>query len=305
MLSNRLAPGRQKGAALAGELLLIIDDNADVCTLLGERVLPSYGYRTLTARDGASGLWQIRTRRPDLILLDLRLPDMTGLDLLHLLTSEGYDIPVILVTAYGSEMIAAQALRLGVRDYIIKPFTLDEIVESIERALAEQRLRNERNLLTDDLRFCTDALRLLSAAGAEFTASAAGPSRLCTLLDLAVEATRARAGRLWVQPPTRDGLVLWVLRAEGEAHAYLVRRAETVPVPVARAWISGIPEQWSQSSDPPEMGLAIPLMSGGQPVGVLEVHLGESTATRAELVLLVLGALAGWLGLALEPLLDS
>lgn len=294
----------QKGAALAGERILIIDDNADVCTLLGERVLPSYGYRTLTARDGASGLWQIRTQRPDLILLDLRLPDMTGLDLLHILASEGYDIPVILVTAYGSELIAAQALRLGVRDYIIKPFTLDEIVESVERALAEQRLRGERNLLSEDLRFCADALRLLGEAGAEFAASD-GPSRLCALLDLAVEATRARAARLWVEAPTRDGLLLRVLREETEPHAYLVRQAETVPIPVARAWISGAPERWSDNDDPPETGLALPVMLGARPAGILEVHLGESTGTRTELALLVLRALAGWLGLALEPLLRS
>lgn len=290
---------------MAGECILIIDDNADVCTLLGERVLPSYGYRTLTARDGASGLWQIRTQRPDLILLDLRLPDMTGLDLLHILASEGYDIPVILVTAYGSELIAAQALRLGVRDYIIKPFTLDEIVESIERALAEQRLRDERNALNEDLRFCTDALRALGEAGVEFTASADGPSRLCALLDLAVEATHARAARLWVQAPTGDGLFLWVLREETEPHAYLVRQAETVPVPVTQAWLSGTPERWSDNSDPPETGLAVPVTLGGRPVGILEVHLGESTGTRTELALLVIGALAGWLGLALEPLLRA
>ena len=140
---------------MAGETILIIDDNADVQILLGERVLPAHGYRTLSAPDGQEGLWQIRAHKPDLILLDLRLPDMTGIDLLHILAAEGYDIPVILITAYGSELIAAQALRLGVHDYIIKPFTLDEILESVERALTTLRLRRERNSLNERVQLCT------------------------------------------------------------------------------------------------------------------------------------------------------
>ncbi len=290
---------------MAGELILIIDDNADVCTLLGERVLPSYGYRTLTAQDGRSGLWQIRTRRPDLILLDLRLPDMTGLDVLHVLASEGYDIPVILVTAYGSELIAAQALRLGVRDYIIKPFTLDEIVDSIQRALAEQRLRGERNRLSELLNFCAEALRLLGKAATEFAASADGAPRLCTLLDLAIEATQARAARLWAQAPAPEGLLLWAQREETEPHAYLVRKAEALPPPVAQAWISATVQQWSHNEDPPETGLALPVSLGGQTIGILEMRFAEAAGPRMELALLVLRCLTGWIALALEPFLQG
>ncbi len=94
-----------------------------------------------------------------------------------------------------------------------------------------------------------------------------------------------------------------MLREETEPHAYIARRVETLPAPVARAWSSGVPERWNQSDDPPETVLALPVMLRGRPVGILEVHLGTSTGTQVELALLVLGALAGWLGLALEPLL--
>ena len=73
------------------------------------------------------------------------MPKMSGLQVMETLRERGLIIPVILMTFHGSESLAVQFFRLGVKDYIIKPFTVEEMLESIDRALTEVRLRNERD----------------------------------------------------------------------------------------------------------------------------------------------------------------
>ncbi len=300
-----------KGQTLAGETILIIDDNADVRNLLAERVLPSYGYRTLTAPDGQEGLWQIRTQMPDLILLDLRLPDMTGLDLLHILSSEGYDAPVILITAYGSELIAAQALRLGVRDYIIKPFTLDEIIESVERALTEQRLRRERNALTDHVQYCTYALQLLAQVKAEMAEQPDTGLRLRRLLEMAVAAARARSGQLWLREPLREPLkeslrepragelILRAAQDRPDQRAYLLYRREEARH-IQEALSSDNLLQWPEEEEAGQLQVAIPIMVNESPSAVLELRLSKEAALPEGPGLPILRAFADHIGLVLE-----
>src|SRR5689334_9484997 len=114
-------------------------------------VLKPNGYEHLEARDGLEGLEQIETKSPDLVLLDLQMPRLDGLGLLRRLRENEINIPVVLMTFYGSEEIAIEVFRLGVRDYVIKPFTEDEMLGAIERALVITRLRREREDLTDRL----------------------------------------------------------------------------------------------------------------------------------------------------------
>ncbi len=276
---------------MAGETVLIIDDNPDVRTLLGERVLPGYGYCTLTAPDGQEGLWQIRAHRPDLVILDLRLPDMSGMDLLHILSSEGYDIPVILLTAYGSEWIAAQALRLGVQDYIIKPFTLDEVLSSVERALQTRRLRRERNALNDRLRCCRQALRSLARSGDEMQTE----EEIGRLLEEAVAATEARLGRLWIE---EAGTLYLRATCDGPGQkARFLRRREKRP-PVEQALAQGTGQQWTERGG--GIGLALPVFLSGRPGAVLEVLF--PTETLLEEAALALEAFAGHLGLTLQKM---
>jgi GAF domain-containing protein/FixJ family two-component response regulator len=134
-----------------GERILIIEDNEDVVTFLTDNILHPHGYDTLVSRDGQDGLRRALEESPDLILLDLNLPRMTGLEVLKVLQKRGSDIPVILMTFYGSEEIAVEAFRLGVKNYIVKPFKSQEVLEAVEAALGEDRLRHEKKLLTEQL----------------------------------------------------------------------------------------------------------------------------------------------------------
>jgi DNA-binding response OmpR family regulator len=285
---------------LANETILIIDDNADVRTLLGERVLPSYGYRTLSAPDGQEGLWQIRSHNPDLILLDLRLPDMTGIDLLHILSSEGYDTPVILITAYGSELIAAQALRLGVHDYIIKPFTLDEIVASVERALTETRLRRERNALNERLQSLNLAMRILADTGPEIVHQQDGNLQMCRVLEMTMAATRARSSKLWIHELEGYGLYLRAAQDRADQRAYLLR-AGNPPAQVEQALALGTFQQWEEGQPgAQETCLATPIILTSWPAAVLEMHFPKEEVLPDDSRLLILRIAGNWLGMILE-----
>jgi two-component system NtrC family sensor kinase len=128
---------------MPGESILIIDDSIAIASLLANEILPRAGYRTTVTLSGREGLEVAQRTQPDLILCDLEMPDLNGLDVLRSLRGDGHKIPSVMMTAFGSEAIAAQALRIGVKDYIIKPFTTDEILAAVDNALTESRLRLE------------------------------------------------------------------------------------------------------------------------------------------------------------------
>jgi GAF domain-containing protein/FixJ family two-component response regulator len=137
---------------MSGELILIIDDSREIVKHLTEHVLPTFGYKTIHTYDGQSGLARIREAKPNLVMLDFNLPEMTGLDVLQQMAQESLNTPVILMTGYGSELSAIEAFRLGAKDYLIKPFTVDEVVEIIDRALVETRLLHDKAELAEQLR---------------------------------------------------------------------------------------------------------------------------------------------------------
>ncbi len=126
---------------MAGERLLLVEDASELRHFLAETVLAGAGYDVLAAADGAEGLTLARDLLPDLIIADHQMPGLSGLDMLDALHKEGMTPPFILITAEGSEQLAVRALRLGVSDYLIKPFDPDDLLQAIERVLTEHWTR--------------------------------------------------------------------------------------------------------------------------------------------------------------------
>ncbi len=141
--------------------ILVVDDSYDMVRLLANTLLPNYGFRSSYALDGRTALDKIRHEKPDLIILDLNLPQMTGLDVLEALAQENITTPVVLITGDGSEKSAVEAFRLGVKDYIVKPFTVEEVINTIERALGLSTTQNNEAALTERLFVAHNNIRQL------------------------------------------------------------------------------------------------------------------------------------------------
>jgi CheY-like chemotaxis protein len=126
-----------------GETILVADDEPGIRRLLHGH-LTGCGYRIVEAEDGARALEAARDESPDLVLTDLQMPRMGGLELLTRLRAAAPELPVIMMTAYPDLESAREALRLGAYEYLIKPFTLEEVRFAAARALAARALKRER-----------------------------------------------------------------------------------------------------------------------------------------------------------------
>jgi len=133
-----------------GESVLVLEDNQSIRSFV-RMVLEGRGFKVIEAAAGWKALQLAEAWPPDVMLLDWQLPDITGLDVLRALRAGKIQAPAILMTAYGSEELAMIALRLGVRDYLQKPFESDDLLQAIERALSEIRTRREHAELVEQL----------------------------------------------------------------------------------------------------------------------------------------------------------
>lgn len=122
--------------------ILLIDDDPTLLELLSSQ-LQTAGYHTLTARDGASGLKLVEKSAPDLVVLDVMMPNMNGWEVCERLRARRdvpperlYPIAIIMLTAKGEEIDKLRGFRLGVDDYVTKPFSFAELVARVGAVLA-------------------------------------------------------------------------------------------------------------------------------------------------------------------------
>jgi len=125
---------------------LVVDDEAGVRYTIAQ-ILRDAGLAVVTAENGVDGLARAREEPFDLVVSDLRMAPMDGLELLEHLRAEQPDLRVILITAHGSERLAVEAIRRGAYDYFKKPFELDELLAVTRRALEAVRLARENEQL--------------------------------------------------------------------------------------------------------------------------------------------------------------
>ena len=122
--------------------VLIVDDEKAIRWSLGE-ALRGDGYEVAEAEDGKSGIKAFKEDPADIVILDLKLPDRSGIDILKSLKKDDEDLPVIMMTAYGEVETAVEALKNGAYDFMLKPFQLEKMKVAIKHALETRQLRNE------------------------------------------------------------------------------------------------------------------------------------------------------------------
>jgi DNA-binding response OmpR family regulator len=166
---------------MSSETILVVEDSREMRALVRD-MLQAQGYHVAEAYSGWRALQVAESSSPDLLLLDWQLPDITGLDVLRALRAGKCQAPAVLMTGYGSEELAFYALQLGVRGYLRKPFSSEELAATINTALVEGRLRRERDALLAQLR--QNPPRADVAARADILARARAPLlKLAHLID--------------------------------------------------------------------------------------------------------------------------
>ena len=121
--------------------ILVVDDEAEIRSLLAA-VLQNKGYEVVTAEDGAAALQAVPRERPAVILMDLSMPRMNGMDALPEIKRLDAEVPVIICTAHADLATAVRAMKLGAYDYLTKPFDVELLILTLERAVERHRLHS-------------------------------------------------------------------------------------------------------------------------------------------------------------------
>jgi two-component system, NtrC family, nitrogen regulation response regulator NtrX len=130
--------------------ILVIDDEAGIRDVLRE-IIADEGYRVFTAEDGIEGLQIVESERIDLVVLDVWLPNMGGIDVLKQIKTEHPDVEVVIISGHANIDLAVKAVKLGAFDFLEKPLSLDRVTTIIKNALQIEQLRRENRQLKNRL----------------------------------------------------------------------------------------------------------------------------------------------------------
>jgi class 3 adenylate cyclase/DNA-binding response OmpR family regulator len=264
---------------MTGERILVVDDGAELRDFVAEHILVPYGYQPVLAKDGRQALQIIEREPPDLMLLDYQMPRMNGAQVLHELAAHGWNVPTILMTFYGSEEVAIEVYRLGVRDYIKKPFTVEEMLGAIENCLSDVRLRRENEALSKrlleanrDLRARLQEMNVFYTIGKSVAALMEIDQLLPLVVDAACRLTGGSDGALYLV--AHDRLICEAQRRRGQTRSESVHVAANDPIAmnVARTGQPALATHAERGAH-----IYVPLMVRNQVLGVLGVR-GENPA---------------------------
>jgi diguanylate cyclase (GGDEF)-like protein/PAS domain S-box-containing protein len=291
------------------ETILVVDDNRQIADFLTDSLLPGLGYHTFWAKDGRTALEKIRKHTISLILLDKQLPDHSGLEILKLLTEEGYRIPTILITAHGSEQVAVDAFRLGVQDYLTKPIDSEELNNAISRALKLSRLTREKDLLNIRLQRQVSWLKALSKVGQSVTSTLELDEVLRRIVEAGVQMTHAEEGFLALLDKSSDQLYLRAVKNIDE------EKSKTLRLPVNDSLVglvleSRLPFRSTSKTQGDTLKVStgflvhsllhVPLISKGNVIGVLSVDNQVNRREFTESDEVILTSLADYATVAIE-----
>jgi signal transduction histidine kinase/DNA-binding response OmpR family regulator len=283
----------------SGMRILVVDDSLPLREFVVQALAGREGFVAVEAPDGAAALKMTLADPPDLILLDLELPRLSGFQVLDALRARQAHVPIILMTSHGSEAIAVEVFRKGVRDYLIKPFTAEEMYDAIDRALTEVRLRREKEDLTRHLAGTNRQLRMrvreldtLYRVGKSVTSLLSRDQLLERILDAAFYVISAEEAALMLADEETGRLQteIYRQRVPGQVHHLARRTAEELAADAAR------------KGDATASGamLYAPLKVGGRAIGALGVSNRVTVRPFSEHDRRLLTALADYAAIAIE-----
>ncbi|MCB0026933.1 MAG: response regulator, partial [Anaerolineales bacterium] len=280
---------------------------------MSQSILKPKNFEVIIADDGIKGLELALTAAPDLIITDNQMPGMTGLELLSALKQRGVGIPAILMTAHGSEQIAVEAFRLGIRDYVIKPFEPEDMYEAIESALREARLEKERDdllqKLTDSnaqLQRRLQEINTLYGIGKSVSSSLEIEEVLRRVVDAAVYVTGAEEGSLLLLDEEHGELYVRASKnMESATKSMRLRVDDSLAGQVLRTkkpLVIDDDDRWQKIKTAylVKSLIYVPLISEGNAVGVLGVSNRRKSASFERRDTRVLAMLADYASIAIR-----
>ena len=294
---------------MTGETILVVDDSHQVADFIAYSVLPALGYKSRVAYNGKSALEIASSGRFALMLLDMHLPDYNGIEVLRKLTEQGHNLPVILITAEGSEEVAVDAFRLGVQDYLTKPVEVEKLRSSIIKALASGQYVKDRTILTSHLKEQVSWLTTLSQVGRSLTSTLELDEVLRRIVDAGVKLTEAEEGFLALLDERSGQLYLRAAKNIDE------RRVRTMRLPVSDSLLgtvinTGRPYRNLQTKNEPRLKVStgylvhsllhVPILSKGKVLGVFSVDNQINRRPFSEMDETLLTSLADYASVALE-----
>jgi signal transduction histidine kinase/DNA-binding response OmpR family regulator len=250
--------------------VLIIDDSRAMRDFVVDALADQGGFATMQAANGAQGLEMALMHRPDLILCDMEMPRLNGFQVVDTLREQQAGIPIILITSHGSEAIAVEFFRKGVRDYLSKPFTATELYEAIDRALTEIRLVQEKEALTEhmvavnrQLRRRVQEMDILYQVGKSVTSLLSKEQVLERVLDAIFYVIGAE-----------EATLMLINEENGELQTEIHRQQEPeTPSQLTSRSFQEMASETARKGDATSSGstVSIPLKVGGRVIGVLGV----------------------------------
>ena len=195
--------------------ILIVEADPTVSDLIGRQALRSVGYQVQIATDAASAIARALQWGPDVILIDLQLPGLSGKDLMVALASQGVQTPLIIIAQRGAEADIIQTFRLGAADYLLLPVREAEVINAVNRVLKQVHDRRERERLAQQLQQANQELQMrvrelttIFALGRAMTSITNQADLLGKILEAAIRTTQADLGWLLLREDAKRPFIL-------------------------------------------------------------------------------------------------
>ena len=280
--------------------LLIVDDERSICDILGQ-YLRMKGYTVLVTRSAEEAVNVIKQETIDLVISDIKMPGMSGVDLLKWIREYNRTLPVLLTTGFPTLDSAIEALKLGAFDYLTKPFHLEEIGEKIKRALLNKRMEEENRLFS----------KLVSLH--EVTKILASTHDLNDLnrkvLDFSVKISKAQAGALMIVDESGKLAIVGA-----SADPFGLDYFSHGPFPAVSQWvveneeplvIEAAEKHWTADKFPPlpptaRSYIAFPLKTPKKTIGVLNLVRSQTAISFSHVDLEIINVLASQASISIE-----
>ncbi len=223
--------------AVGRERILIIESDPEISDLIGRQSLRPLGYQVRVVNSAPTALQEAVRLAPDVVIVNLNMPGLSGKDILVALNSQGISVPVIVIAEQGMERDVIQAFRLGAYDYLSWPIREAEAVAAVERALGQVRARREREdlarkleLINRELQARVRELTTIFGIGKAVTSLTDQKTLFNKIIDGAIDVTEADKG--------------WLLLRRGESKVFTLNACKNMPKSVTaklnQPWDDGI-----------------------------------------------------------------